>query len=676
MANTVIAPIIKSSNDAINPRIPINYYYDGTGISTAWLDAPAVSSMLYCTGPNNRIRRMALAWDSSVVPQNKVITNISLYLYTTHGHSKNINYRYTNFNEGSAIPSHEPADGVITGGAGAGWKTLNLGVPTGNSVIISAELNMETIYLPAPVNGYFDVVQYWGVYSHRSSINQPYVVITYDDIPPEAPKSLYPSDIMLSTRNIIRFAWLHDSKEGLIQKSFTLQYSLNGGSTWTTINQNTPNQYYDMAANTLPTSGSVTWRVKTKDTNDAESIYSNASFTLGIPPQKAPIPVAPISQYVEQNKTVRFEWVFVGGSAGEVQSKYDLQYSANNGASWTTITEESESNTREIEGNSFSTGNVIWRVRTYNKWNEVSPYSENKSFTVIGSPSIPLITTITNTAKPIVSWQSTEQHIYELQILSDESLLYDSGKIPSTSISSYKIPIYLDDGQYRVRLRIANEYNLFSEWAEKIFIISTSKPIKPDIEVFSEMYGVIITSTTEYEAYVYRDNKQIGKMVNGKFSDYTCENKKEHRYFVRAIINDTFNDSDITIGMCCFSGNTLALVDNTYDFIILQYSLNKEVTQSGRFEVVAGLQYYDGRKYPVAEYSDFNSYNKTLQFFVETLEDVELIEDMIDKRKTFLLRGERNIYGAIFALEHESNMFGYDIRFNIEKIDYVGDSYD
>lgn len=665
---SITLPIVKSSNDTIT-RIPVNHYYDGVSVQTVWLEAPATSNMLYCAGPSNNRKKMALAWDSSAIPKNKIITNVKLYIFTANSHSKAIYYRIASFNEGSAIPSYEPTNGTITGGAAYGWKVMDLGVPDGESVIIGADLHTEQIWLGSPVNGYFTNVQYWSVYSHRSATNAPYVVVTYQDKPPLDPQSLYPSGIQISTRDIIRFAWLHGSEDNLGQKAFTLQYSLNSGTSWTTITQNTSNQFYDMPANTLPTSGTVTWRIKTKDTNDMESNYSTTTFTLGIPPQKAPIPVAPIGQYVERNKKVRFEWIFTGGSPVETQSKYDLQYSVNGGATWTTLTASTSVNYREVAENTFPTGNITWRVRTYNNYNEVSPYSENKAFTIIGSPPTPLITTVTNTARPVITWQSTEQHIYELQILKDNIILYDTGTVPDTTNKSFKVPIFSENGQYIARLRVANEYNLFSSWAEKAFTIATNKPNKPNLEIYNERYSIVINSDIA-EGLVYRDYKLIGNLVNGKYTDYTGEKKKEHSYFIRNVVNDTFSDSNKMIGTCDFSGMTLALHKKSDDFIKIEVALNQNPKESGTYNVTYSSQLYDGRKLPIIEYGEFENRSKSVSFFVSSFEEVERIIEMIRKREKFLLRGERNITGSILSMSYDKNQFGYDISFILEEGEY------
>ena len=359
-----------------------------------------------------------MAWDSSLIPKDKEVLNAKLYFYTTSSHSKPIYYRFADFSEGSTLPSHEPADGSKAGGVSTGWGYIDLGKPKGNSVVLYAELGLKRVWIynyEGQPYAYVDVSEMWKIYSHRNSTNQPYVVIEYGDTPPDPPASLYPSGIMVSTRDIIKFSWAY--KGTAEQKEFELQYSLNGGSTWVTITRTTNDQFYEMPAQTLPETGTVTWRVRTTDINDETSEYSTASFTLGIPPQKAPIPIAPISQYIDENTSATFEWIFTGGSASDIQKKVDLQYSTDGGSTWNTIS-QTISNTRlTLPPNTFTKGNIVWRVRTYNNWDEVSPYSEIKSFTVIGSPSIPLITEVSNEARPVVKWQTQEQQLYELEIL-------------------------------------------------------------------------------------------------------------------------------------------------------------------------------------------------------------------------------------------------------------------
>ncbi len=649
-------PIIKSSNNGGQ--------WVGPTSDLTFIPLPMVSDYLYLG-----IEPIGLAWDAFQIPTNKKIVSLELKLYATSSVSVGTKIlKYADFGEGSYIPFPTPANKSIS--LSSGWNTITLDYPTPvNSVVIG-------IQFPMPPT----VLSYMTIHSHRHSSNKPYVLVTYDDIPPEKPTSLFPNGVTVNTRDIIRFAWSHNSKEGNEQKGFELEYSTNGGSTWTKVSQTTPNQYYDLPANTLPTSGTVLWRVRTIDGNDEISEYSTASFTLGVLPQKAPIPVAPISQYLDENKPIRFEWNFLGGSPNEYQTKFDLQYSTDGGSNWTTITQTTGDNFHELPANTLSSGVVTWRVRTYNNWDEVSPWSEERSFTVIGSPPIPLIVDVTNQGRPIVTWQSVDQHLYELQIIKDEEIICNSGAIPSTTDKNFKLPIYLTDGNYKVRLRIYNEFNLFSEWAEKNFTISTVKPQKPIIEVFSGEYSVTIKLQNQGpKNLIYRDNILIGEVKGNTFIDFTGENNKEYQYFVRTVDNnDNFNDSDIKLGKCKFNGNTLALADNPKNFLKLKFGYNEKPKKSDSFSANGNLVYYDGRKYPVAEFSEFDNRTKTLTFAVKTISEVEKIIEMIAERKIFLYRDYEgtNMYGSILSISYEKVILGYEISFTITKTDYKGVAYD
>lgn len=607
--------------------------------------------------------------------KNKVIVSASLNIYSKDIVNNNIKIVDANFAEENGLNK----DWEV-GNWGTAETLANTKLQQGWNKITLTRLS-ENMQIHPQAKSNCSNVKWEEIYSHRHSIYKPYLEITYDDIPPKPPTSLYPAGMTVSTRDVIRFSWLHNSEEGLPQKAFELQYSTNGGSTWITVNQTTYNQYYDMAPNTLPASGTVTWRVRTTDTNDSTSEYTITSFALGIAPQKAPIPIQPIGAYLDSTKPILFEWHFMGGSPNERQSKYDLQYSINGGSTWTTITETTTNKYKELPANTFNiTGNVIWRIRTHNNFNEVSPYSENRTFYVISSPPIPQIISVSNNSRPTITWTSQGQHIYEIQVIRDNEIIIDTGSIPSVSDRSYKILEYLEDGNYKVRLRVINEYNLYSPWAEKSFTISTTKPQKPIITVYGGEYSVTIKGDNLGSTnLIYRDNIYIGELTEGIFIDYTGENNKEHQYFIRVIdSNDNFSDSDIKLSKCKFRGNTLALISNPSDFIRLRLGYNARPKKSNKFGVVGNLQYFDGREYPVMEFSEFSDRVKALTFFVRTIEEVERIIEMIKKRETFLYRNKdgKNIYGAILEVNYEEDIFGYEIGFAITQTDYKGVAYD
>lgn len=500
--------------------------------------------------------------------------------------------------------------------------------------------------------------------------------------PPNAPTSLYPENIILNPREVIKFSWLHNSNSGLGQKGFTLQYSIDGGSIWTTASETTANQYYDLSANTLPTTGTALWKVMTIDGNGDSSTYTSASFTLGAPPQQAPLPIQPIGAYLDSTKPIKFEWNFVGGTPGETQTKYDLEYSIDGGKTWVIVTETTAIKHYELPGNTFGfTGNIIWRVRTYNNFDEISPYCENNTFNIISSPPIPQIIDISNQSRPTITWTSQDQNAFELQVIKGNEVIINTGSNASVSDRTYKLLEYLKDGDYKVKIRVINKYNLYSPWAEKTFTISTAKPQAPEITVFGREYSVVINVVNEnLKTFIYRDEEFIGEVIDGSFTDFTGENKKYYKYYARTIDeNDNFNDSNVKVARCKFNGNTLALVESPGDYLKLQYGFGVIPQKSNTMEIDGSLIYYAGREDPVAEYSEFISKAKTVTFTLRTKSELDKLKGLINARKTLLFRDRDgdNIYGTVFKLDDEKNILGfYEIGFTITKTDYKGAAYD
>lgn len=599
-----------------------------------------------------------LTFDLSEIPKYKKITKTILHIYGRYSHSPTLEV-YGMYSVGKEQFNLK-----------SGWNSIETSAFNGIAEDARPWLFIEQ------VDSVHKPFSHAEIYSHLSDY-KPYIVVTYEDVPPGPPSSLYPNNTTVNARNAIRFSWKHNSEEGTQQKGFTLQYSIDGGSTWVTESQTTSNQYYDLPKETLPLNGEILWRVKTKDQNDLESPYTNAKFNTAVVPQKAPTLVSPLSGYLDGSKPITFKWSFIGGTAEDKQGKYDLQYSTNQGASWTTITVESEESEHIVPENTFQSGNVYWRVRTYNTYGDVSPYSQIGSFYVINSPPIPQIVEVTNSGRPTIRWNSVEQQIYEIQILHNNKVIFQTGKIPSSSDRSYKLGMFLDDGEYLVRLRVTNEYDLTSPWAEYMFVLSTEKPEKPSIELFNGEYSVTIkTDETTLKTLVYRNNKLIGEMIEGYFEDYTGENRKEYQYFIRVVDeNDNFNDSDIRIGRCKFKGNTLGLVNRPGEFIKLRYGYQDIAKKSSTVGNTGSLIYFDGRKYPVVEFSEFKEYTKTSSFFIRNKEELNKLIELIDKKETVIYRDTDGevIYGAILNINYEKNLFGYEVNFTITK---TGDAYD
>lgn len=110
--------------------------------------------------------------------------------------------------------------------------------------------------------------------------------ITTTDVTPTA-KPVSPSGIVIDATIVNRFSWQHIISTGTPQSKADLQWSADG-TTWNTLATVTgENQYYDVPANTF-TSGTKYWRVRTYNTDNTASEWSDKAEFIAINAPSAP----------------------------------------------------------------------------------------------------------------------------------------------------------------------------------------------------------------------------------------------------------------------------------------------------------------------------------------------------------------------------------------------------
>ena len=110
--------------------------------------------------------------------------------------------------------------------------------------------------------------------------------ITTTDVTPSC-KPISPSGIVIDATIVNRFSWQHIISTGTPQSKADLQWSADG-TTWNTLATVTgENQYYDVPANKF-TSGTKYWRVRTYNTDNTASEWSDKAEFIAINAPSAP----------------------------------------------------------------------------------------------------------------------------------------------------------------------------------------------------------------------------------------------------------------------------------------------------------------------------------------------------------------------------------------------------
>ena len=516
-----------------------------------------------------------------------------------------------------------------------------------------------------PVSSYFIIKN-----QNAGSTYKPYVVLNYEYNPPVAPTSLVPDNSTENPRTPIRFTW----NSRINQIAFQLQYQVDGGS-WTTVSRTTDNRFYELPAGTITaTEGVVNWRVRVAEVDGVYSDYVNGSFNLGVVGNKPPYLSYPVSDYIKDARTVNFSWTFIPNTIEE-QTEFELQYRVE-GDVWKTVKEVTDRENVDLPLNIDESKVVEWRLRVKNQFDEWTSWTETVQFQVIGSPPAPQIINVANANNPTISWQSRDQEMFEIEIIdSDNNLVFDSGKIIGVGIRNYKVTKDLENGKYLIKLTVFNIYDVGSPTTEYTHIINPEPITAPEISLFESRFSVLIRSNVT-DGTVIRDGKVLGQLKYGEFEDFSGVNKKVYNYSIRTKENDIFADSEVKSAKVDFAHhNTLALLDNLKDFMLLSYDLEGDPQRSVALKMESEFIKLDGKKYSVVEVGEHEEETKSFSCFLEKKSDLDKLIELVQSKEIVLLRDtrENNFEGFIQSLNYTYHTFGYQISFTLNR---TGDFYD
>lgn len=210
-----------------------------------------------------------------------------------------------------------------------------------------------------------------------------------------------------------------------------------------------------------------------------------------------------------------FTWETVN-EVGTAQSKFDLQLSQD-GKTWADAATENTSRTSyTFLPDSLSSGAHYWRVRAYNQSDVPGAWSDEARFIVIAAPASPIITVVESTPRFVLTWTQQGQQGYEIEL--DGVLIASSFGMESR----YQYPAWAEPGAHTVRVRIQNEYSLWSDWgAAALTIVNTpGAAISLTAVIDPDTTAVTLSWTGAADRYVvYRNGESVGETAQQSFSD-------------------------------------------------------------------------------------------------------------------------------------------------------------
>lgn len=386
----------------------------------------------------------------------------------------------------------------------------------------------------------------------------------------------------------------------LVQQSATFRWRTAAGAAATEI------ACAETSSVTIPagtfTTDQIQWQV-TATTAEGVSATSDWMTLSTAEPASTAEPVSPKGEVVDNSSSTIFRWAHII-TTGTAQTKADLQISADQ-QTWTALaTVTGAEQTYTAPANTLGSGTKFWRVRTYNTDGVASEWSDAAQFICVGAPDAPAVMVQSQSPRPAISWQAAAQLAYQVEI----DGVYTSGTYYGTD-KQWTAPLYLADGTYTIRVRVQNEYALWSPWgAAAVQVVNTTgSAIALDVSTDTAA-RLAWTTTGAYDYYlIYRDGQLVAKTTEASYVDNMAIDTVS--YQVRGCFTDSGNyglsdEVPAVISVDCVTVSDL----DTGAVLPLPYSDSAHRATSRQTMRSVQLVQLSGRRYPVAErgeaYSD------------------------------------------------------------------------
>lgn len=406
-----------------------------------------------------------------------------------------------------------------------------------------------------------------------------------------------------------------------------------------------------------------------------ENVHTSDWYTLTtVDSTSSAKAVSPVNVVVDGSYPVDFRWNHVIDT-GSDQTKYEIEYSEDNGLEWKPLKSEETPNTfATIPENTLPAGNLLWKVRTYNSDGVAGNWSEPAGFIVRAAPQAPSITSISAEARPTVRWQSVGQEAYEIAVYSGETLLYTTGETAGTE-KQKKIPEYLAPGTYTVQIRIWNAYNIESPWSSGTVQIPENVLTPPGITATTRPGVVEIQiSGTGYEKYyLLRDGVPIAKILSGSYRDYAVS-AGTHSYVARGVTaEDAFADSEPQEVTVSLPYAVIAPADNLAAWTPLIYRRNSEPSWTENLQSMGQAVFVAGRKKPFFESAEYWNNVLSFAFSYRTREEYDALRELLLDGKTVRYRGKDGTayWMVITGLQTTMDYLSKDFTLSAQEVDYV-----
>lgn len=383
------------------------------------------------------------------------------------------------------------------------------------------------------------------------------------------------------------------------QTSAVFEWRVKNASASNTISVSGATTACTVPANTFP-SGTIEWRVKVTANSGTTttSAWQEITTTDVTPSCK---PVSPSGIVIDATIANRFSWQHII-STGTPQSKADLQWSAD-GTTWNTLaTVTGAARQWTCPAGTLTSSIKYWRVRTYNADGIAGEWSDAAQIVVIAAPTAPSIQIKSTGPRPSISWQTFEQEAYQVELDGKLSVGTHYG-----TDKTWTSPAYLADGSHTVRVRVQNQYGMWSDWGAAALPVTNTPGASITLSVQASSVADLNWQTSgSYDFYlVYRNDKPIAKLTQTQYTDELSSGNVI--YQVRGCYADSSNyglSSAVTVTITTGQYVTLYGIASGKKVMLKHCGLKNQPVQNAINRDIQYIFMY-GSTYPHAERSEF-----------------------------------------------------------------------
>lgn len=498
--------------------------------------------------------------------------------------------------------------------------------------------------------------------------NKPYIVLDYEDteVGPLL-TGLSPRSGYVPKNQNQKFSWSVIASGTCYgqfsQSAATFRWRASEGASQTEINCGTVSSY-TMPANTV-TTDSFQWQV-TVTTNTGKTLTSSWCTLSTVEPASTAQVISPVNIIVDGTRNIEFSWQHII-STGTEQTKYDLQYSTD-GSVFTALQSESTSKTAAVvPANSLPSGDVWWRVRTYNTDNVAGAWSEAVKLVVIAAPAAPSVSVSTASPRPVIQWQSADQQAYEATIGPWVSgLTFGVDK-------TLRCGVYLQDGTYTALIRVQNKYGLWSEPGTVGFSVANTPGAAVTLTARpTHIAELSWTTSGAYDLfYIYRDNVLIAKTNEKTYVDHTSFGTISYQVRGAYANSDNYGLSNtVTVTL---TTDTVMIADLEHgQWLALPYAETSARDTSLELAHQVAYMNFVGQTYPSIERSDFIDKSMTVEVAFAGRAESLRFEALLGKLVCVKDRRGDMIIGVLTGYQKKARQFYDTYSTTIVQVAYDG----